>query len=916
MHKHSLHGGLYRPLLLLITALLSTLALSPAGRQAVAQSETPFPTSHSPTSFSPENSPGSLVWGAVVADPHPLFSSPGQIRPALDVAAGLSYTCAIVSDGQVRCWGDNVWGQLGNGTLINQTSPVPVIGGTDHRLQDARSLSASYKHICALTQAGGVKCWGRNYHGELGDGTTDNRPYPVDVWGLSSGVKQIAAGGFHTCALLETGALKCWGVNWHGQVGNRLTMTTHLIPVDAVGLSNLKGIGAGKYHTCVITESGGVQCFGYNMFGQLGNGEIKMDNPLPQDVIGLSSGIASVALGEQHTCALLENGTVKCWGGNSYGQLGDGTTVLRTSPVDVVGLTDVVALSAGAFYTCAKTRAGEMKCWGDNWAGQLGNGARSFSSTPTAISFPSGAPAVRQIAAGVAHSCAILGDGSLYCWGSNAFGQIGNDQTALHASPAGVYGLESGVLSLGAGLRHTCALMTSGGVRCWGSNQFGQLGNATTDDSIIPVDVVNLGGPATLLAVGSNHTCAAVYDTVRCWGYNAFGQLGEGGTDSRLSPTTVSNLSGPIAALTAGGAHTCALLRGRVYCWGENEAGQLGDTTTTSRLTPVAAETPSGQSIAQVAAGESHTCAVDDQGRVYCWGYNSYGQLGNAANQNAARPVAVQNLSNVTDIALGRNHTCAISASGRLSCWGMNYSGQLGNSTLLNSSVPTNVDGMTSGVADIFAGGLYTCDRLEDGRVFCWGDNWSGNLGDGSTYSRYTPIPITVLGSDSRLLALGDQHACAVTTAGAAKCWGANSSGQVGDGSQPWQLAPLSLLYFGVPRLSINYPSGQHGSFFQVAGSGFWPNIATAVLINDHPLTSTITTGVDGRLAFTLNTAAETGSSLQRYVVRLDLDPEQSVLFDLVDTAPLHPAENNMPILNLLPAIGLDQFIFLPLQFR
>ena len=212
----------------------------------------------------------------------------------------------------------------------------------------AAAVAAGSHHTCALTTGGGVKCWGRNYAGQLGDGTTTDRTMPVDVVGLTSGVAAVAAGYQHTCAVTTAGGLKCWAGNVYGELGDGTT-TRRATPVDVVGLtSGVVAVAAGGYHTCALTTAGGVKCWGLNSSGQLGDGTTT-DRTTPVDVSGLTSGVAAVAAGYYHTCALTTAGGLKCWGWNVYGQLGDGTTTNRTAPVDVVGLTSGVAAVAPGY---------------------------------------------------------------------------------------------------------------------------------------------------------------------------------------------------------------------------------------------------------------------------------------------------------------------------------------------------------------------------------------------------------------------------------------------------------------------------------------------------------------------------------------------------------------------------------------
>jgi hypothetical protein len=210
----------------------------------------------------------------------------------------------------------------------------------------------------------------------------------VNVVGLSNGVSAIAAGGFHTCALTTVAAVKCWGNNDTGELGDGTTTERHT-PVKTVGLGNsVKAIAAGGFHTCALTNAGGVKCWGWNRFGQLGDGTSGSGHyhSTPIGVSGLSSGVSAIATGGTHTCALMSSGGVKCWGNNQYGQLGDGTTTDRSTPVAAFGLsTGVSAISAGLEHTCARTNAGTVKCWGHNEYGRLGDGTTRDSSTPVDV---------------------------------------------------------------------------------------------------------------------------------------------------------------------------------------------------------------------------------------------------------------------------------------------------------------------------------------------------------------------------------------------------------------------------------------------------------------------------------------------------------------------------------------------------
>jgi hypothetical protein len=332
-------------------------------------------------------------------------------------------------------------------------------------------------------------CWGENSFGQIGNGTTGNALSPVDVSGLSSGIAAVSAGGAHTCVLTNAGGVKCWGYNGYGQLGNG-SMANSSTPVDVSGLtSDSAAVSVGGNHTCALTTSGGVKCWGANSNGQLGNGSTA-NSAAPVDVSGLTSGVTAVSAGQlSHTCALTTGGGVKCWGANSNGQLGDGTMANSATPVDVPGLTsDVSAVSTGALHTCALTTSGGLKCWGDNFYGQLGDGTTADRPAPVDVSgLTAGAAAVSD---GYYHTCALVAGGGVKCWGDNIQGQLGNGSAGGQSSmPADVSGLTGGAAAVSAAAYHSCAL-TSGGVRCWGGNAVGQLGNGTTTSSATPVGVL------------------------------------------------------------------------------------------------------------------------------------------------------------------------------------------------------------------------------------------------------------------------------------------------------------------------------------------------------------------------------------------------------------------------------------------
>jgi alpha-tubulin suppressor-like RCC1 family protein len=381
--------------------------------------------------------------------------------------AGESHTCAVTVDGTAKCWGENSYGQLGDGSTVDSDVPVAVNGLTGSGASStAVSVTSGSGHSCAVMANGTVKCWGKNDIGQLGDGTTTNRRVPVSVSGITgltpaTTAVSVTAGGGSTCALMANGTVKCWGYNYDGQLGDG-SNTDSLIPIAVRGID-----GASSSNTavtvhitasvaCALMADGTVKCWGRNNFGQLGNNSRAASN-VPVAVTGITGSSAastavSVSAGGYHSCALMANGAVQCWGSNLHGQLGDNVTVgdslipVLVSGIDGLdGSAPAVSVSAGTFHTCAVMVDRTVTCWGWNMNGTLGDNSLVDSSVPVLVSGPNGslpASSASVVSAGGFHSCALMEDASLQCWGYNVDGQLGDDSTVNRLSAVDVSGLD------------------------------------------------------------------------------------------------------------------------------------------------------------------------------------------------------------------------------------------------------------------------------------------------------------------------------------------------------------------------------------------------------------------------------------------------------------------------------------------
>lgn len=370
-------------------------------------------------------SPATTVSSATIE----VFSSQSSQLPQVGmVASGDAHTVLLQPNGSVLTWGDNSSGQLGDGTTTNRLTPTLVRGVTN-----VKAIAAGASHTVALMNDGSVMAWGDNGSGQLGDGTTTNRLTPLTVLGLDN-VKAISAGSGHTLALMNDGSVKTWGDNNDGQLGDGTT-SNRLTPVTVSGLNNVTAIAAGYYHSLALVNNGTVQAWGDNFFGEVGQNATIRFQSHPTSVAGLS-GVSAIAAGGVHSVALLSNGSVQAWGNNYYGELGNGTTspplVPTPTPVQVFGLSNVKAIAAGIYHTVALLNDGSVKTWGDNSFGKLGNGTTTSSSIPVTVSNLS---EVKAIAAGDNHSVALLDNGTVQAWGDNSFGELGNGGADFATTP-------------------------------------------------------------------------------------------------------------------------------------------------------------------------------------------------------------------------------------------------------------------------------------------------------------------------------------------------------------------------------------------------------------------------------------------------------------------------------------------------
>jgi alpha-tubulin suppressor-like RCC1 family protein len=478
----------------------------------------------------------------------------------------------------------------------------------------------------------------------LGNGELANSLIPVPVTGLSMGVTAISAGSLEACALAEDHSVWCWGYGDEGELGDgqqdaglqRYTSGV-AVKVDGLPVGGAIFISSGGA-PCAVTTSGGVDCWGAT--SDLAYSPVPVSN-----VTGaVSVSVGGVAAAHQFACAVgtqsanfhdAPASVTYCWGDNTYGQLGNGTENSASQPVlSMIGA--ATAISAGGYFACG-ILGGEVECWGNNSSGELGNGTTQASDIPVPVQgLPSGE--ATSVSAGLNGACALMSNGSVYCWGDNTNGQLGNGTTEPSQIATPVVGLTEGVTALSVGTNYACALLADETVDCWGSNDVGQLGNGT-ETAYVPTPVPGLAG-VTAISAGPISACAVAEGAIQCWGSNAAYTVSTSSAQIVFSPTPLSVLTSGATQVSVGTASACAIANGGAWCWGNNAIGDAKFQT--GIFTGPLAVTGLASGVTGTAAGYASACAVTGDGGVECWGDNGVGVLGNgsAVDHFTATPVA------------------------------------------------------------------------------------------------------------------------------------------------------------------------------------------------------------------------------------------------------------------------------------
>jgi alpha-tubulin suppressor-like RCC1 family protein/signal transduction histidine kinase len=753
-------------------------------------------------------------------------------KQASQIANGDFFTCGLY-DGAIYCWGTNTRGQLGDGTTVDSLTPVAV--KTDGVLagKTIKSISAGAQYACALTTDGVMACWGGSASGQLGRGSTTSSSVPVTptMTGVLNGlsIKDMYINNTTTCVIASDSNAYCWGLNGNGQLGNGSTTNANVpVAVNRTGVLSgvsLESISVGYYSVCSVSTVGQVYCWGRNTSGELGNNtKTSSSNPVAVVMDGAMTGkaVKTVAANQSATCALSTDGLAFCWGAGSY--LGREVRTDSSVPVavdlrgELIG-TSMIQIAAKNGVTCSIASNNNTYCWGLGSTGQRGDG-----STTTIVSIPG--PVVRsgalaglasiKLSVGAGSSCIVASNNQVYCWGGNSYGQNGDNTINNALSPVAANTINKSVPRLNIGGVQAGNVQFISSSELSATTPANTYGNKTTTVTQYDGQTASLANsysytaPVSLTSISPSlvETSGGDIITISGTGFDPDTKIFIDGTISP-SATYINSTTMTFVAPSQITNHTATVF---VQSGTQSESTSLTYTyvqpaMTVNSITPSSGPQAGGTSIqitgsnisagvreiSHVSAGNSHTCGIYE-GISYCWGNNTYGQIGDSTINASTSPVQVVMdgaLSGkiLQSVSVGTSFSCALATDGTVACWGRNDAGQLGNGTLVNSRVPVAIksSGALAGksIISLTAGGSNACVVASDNRAYCWGENASGQLGNNTTTQSSEAVPVTVTGAISGKtivsVSTSSSFSCAVSSEGIAYCWGSNSLGQLGN---------------------------------------------------------------------------------------------------------------------------------------
>jgi len=685
---------------------------------------------------------------------------------AAKLYSGYDHNLLIGTSGALWAWGNNLAGQLGDGTTTDKYVPVMIGEGNDWK-----QVAAGKEHTLAIKKDGTLWAWGGNNWGQLGDGTTMEKHAPVQI-DTATNWQEISAGWGHSLAIKSDGTLWAWGRNSEGQLGAG-TDTNIYSPVQIGKDLDWKTIEGGYYSSWAVRNDGTLWAWGDNEYGQLGDGTTS-NKKIPFQ-IGTDWKWEKVS-GGMHTMAIKKDGTLWGWGYNSGGQLGDGTTENKLNPVQIGNDANWKKIVTGSYHTLAVKTDGILWAWGVNELGQLGDGTKINNATPIQVK---GIANCYQVDAGNTFSLLVKPD-ALYCGtGSNDFGQLG-DGTTLNKQTYDCIEFTQAEIAIGE--RHGLFINTDGTLWAWGYGGQGAIGDGTNEFRSSPVHIGTDVNWMKISAGGDQSLAIKTDGSLWAWGDNLQGQLGDGTTTTRFSPVQIGTDLNWKEISTGGnidqpdeGHHSLAIKSdGTLWAWGSNRFGQLGDGTTTDKHVPVQIDTAADWK--EISAGVLYSLAIKTDGTLWGWGYNIDCQLGDGTSKSKLSPVQIGTDTNWKHISAGQYHSIGIKTDGTLWAWGFNYT----DVPIYYSPVQLGTD---KDWQEVSACATHSLAIKTNGTLWAWGNNFYGQLGTGVT-NQYTAFPAQVPGVTSCIQAATGAGCSLVLKSDQRYCGsGNNEYGLLGDGS-------------------------------------------------------------------------------------------------------------------------------------
>jgi alpha-tubulin suppressor-like RCC1 family protein len=739
------------------------------------------------------------------------------------------------------------------GVLAKLPLGVSIIADSASTKLNSTIGSNTMAYACMTSCSGGAISGGRLSYWDFASNSTKyiyvGSATSASSWDYPRSLKSVVSGGSSSCSISDVNTTYCWGGNSTGQIGsysNTSTLSSGPVAVDTTGVlmnRNITSLALGNTSVCVVVTAGRAYCWGTGSYGELGTGTLtKSVSPQSVFMSGTLSGktVKSVSGGIHNMCSIASDDKAYCWGDDTYGQLGNNSNTNSSVPVavytgGVLNGKTITKMATGGYHTCVIANDNKAYCWGHGGYGQLGNSVNTDSSVPVAVNTAGvlSGKTLTSISAGQFSTCALDSAGKAYCWGNNDSGMLGNNSETDANVPVAVVttGALSGrtLASISVGSQHTCALDSAGKAYCWGWDGMGEFGKSVTNDySMVPVltdePSVLTGKFINRVSASWRTTCFGTTDGITaCTGENLLGQLGVSSPDQSWIPLAIdtskslNGMSTSMVTLTNNRFGCVVASNNRLYCWGNNGDGQLGSgpDNNVDKSSPILISTGPlvGKTIQSISLSEYHACAIASDNNAYCWGSNSYGEIGDGTGDNEAfkMPSAVDTSGafsgkTVKAITAGDNFTCAIASDDKAYCWGYNDYYQLGDGTT-NYSAFSPVAVVTTGVLSgktvkaISSGGYHTCVIASDDKPYCWGYGDYGQLGNSANGSSNVPVAVTMTGALSgktvKSIATGAHHTCVIASDNKPYCWGYGGSAALGNNGVSDSNIPVAVTMTG-----------------------------------------------------------------------------------------------------------------------